>query len=217
VEKGEITTSLIGEHLDQFIDVPAPDIEMVRAAAAAWLFRSRDQRNPDLWHGMITSREDQPEDAGLGGFRLNATPRSRIAISINGDIHEVEFDATVGETLTFEDSDETSPIEMLWRGDALLLSRAADIYVVTLPSYDVQNRSMVDGEIEAPMPGKVTAVEVKRGEKVAKGQRLLTLEAMKMEHALIAPFDGVVAELSAREGAQVSEGAVLARVVPAEE
>ena len=47
------------------------------------------------------------------------------------------------------------------------------------------------------MPGKVTAVEVSQGEKVAKGQRLLTLEAMKMEHALTAPFDGTVAELDA--------------------
>ena len=54
--------------------------------------------------------------------------------------------------------------------------------------------------------GKVTAVEVKQGEKVAKGQRLLTLEAMKMEHALTAPFDGMVAELHAKAGAQVSEG-----------
>ena len=60
-----------------------------------------------------------------------------------------------------------------------------------------------DGAIIAPMPGKVTAVEVSQGEKVAKGQRLLTLEAMKMEHGLTAPFDGVVAELSAQAGAQV--------------
>ena len=62
------------------------------------------------------------------------------------------------------------------------------------------------------MPGKVTAVEVAQGEKVSKGQRLLTLEAMKMEHGLTAPFDGVVAELSAEAGAQVGEGAVLARI-----
>ena len=62
------------------------------------------------------------------------------------------------------------------------------------------------------MPGKVTAVEVSRGETVAEGQRLLTLEAMKMEHGLTAPFDGVVAELSAQAGAQVGEGAVLARM-----
>ena len=62
------------------------------------------------------------------------------------------------------------------------------------------------------MPGKVTAVEVAAGEKVAKGQRLLTLEAMKMEHALTAPFDGIVAELHAAPGQQVTEGRMLVKV-----
>ena len=64
------------------------------------------------------------------------------------------------------------------------------------------------------MPGKVTAVEVSQGEKVAKGQRLLTLEAMKMEHSLTAPFDGKVAELSASTGGQVTEGQLLVRIEP---
>jgi 3-methylcrotonyl-CoA carboxylase alpha subunit len=76
--------------------------------------------------------------------------------------------------------------------------------------------TVADGAILAPMPGKVTTVEVSHGEKVAKGQRLLTLEAMKMEHGLIAPFDGVVAELNAKTGAQVQVDAVLAVVEPAE-
>jgi 3-methylcrotonyl-CoA carboxylase alpha subunit len=62
------------------------------------------------------------------------------------------------------------------------------------------------------MPGKVTAVEVSQGEKVVIGQRLLTLEAMKMEHALTAPFDGTVAELNAIAGAQVTEGQILVKV-----
>jgi 3-methylcrotonyl-CoA carboxylase alpha subunit len=65
------------------------------------------------------------------------------------------------------------------------------------------------------MPGKVTAVEVAAGETVTKGQRLLTLEAMKMEHSLTAPFDGQVAELSAAAGQQVREGQVLVKVEPA--
>ena len=64
------------------------------------------------------------------------------------------------------------------------------------------------------MPGKVTSVEVSKGEKVAKGQRLLTLEAMKMEHSLTAPFDGTVAELSAKSGSQVTEGQLLVKVDP---
>jgi 3-methylcrotonyl-CoA carboxylase alpha subunit len=75
---------------------------------------------------------------------------------------------------------------------------------------------IADGVITAPMPGKVSSVDISHGDKVAKGQRLLTLEAMKMEHALVAPFDGLVVELPASEGAQVSEGAVLVRVEPEE-
>ena len=69
-----------------------------------------------------------------------------------------------------------------------------------------------DGAILAPMPGKVTSVEVAAGEAVSKGQRLLTLEAMKMEHGLVAPFDGVVAELNAVAGAQVQVDAVLVKI-----
>jgi acetyl/propionyl-CoA carboxylase alpha subunit len=69
-----------------------------------------------------------------------------------------------------------------------------------------------DGAILSPMPGKIVSVAVEAGQAVVKGQTLLTLEAMKMEHALAAPFDGVVAELSATAGGQVSEGVVLARL-----
>jgi 3-methylcrotonyl-CoA carboxylase alpha subunit len=78
----------------------------------------------------------------------------------------------------------------------------------------VHGHGVHDGEIEAPMPGKVTAVEVSQGEQVSKGQRLLTLEAMKMEHGLVAPFDGKVTELPASQGAQVSEGTLLAKIEP---
>jgi 3-methylcrotonyl-CoA carboxylase alpha subunit len=63
----------------------------------------------------------------------------------------------------------------------------------------------------------VTAVEVKKGAKVEKGQRLLTLEAMKMEHALTAPFDGTIAELNAEAGAQVTEGQPLVKVEASEQ
>ncbi|MCF8883671.1 acetyl/propionyl/methylcrotonyl-CoA carboxylase subunit alpha [Erythrobacter sp. SN021] len=74
-----------------------------------------------------------------------------------------------------------------------------------------------DGAILAPMPGKVIAVDVAKGQAVTTGQRLMVLEAMKMEHALTAPFDGTVNELSASEGAQVQVEAVLCVVEPVEE
>jgi len=56
------------------------------------------------------------------------------------------------------------------------------------------------------------AVQAKAGDPVTKGQSIVVVEAMKMEHALTAPFDGVVVEVSASIGDQVTDGAVLARV-----
>ena len=76
--------------------------------------------------------------------------------------------------------------------------------------------SAADGAILSPMPGRIIAVEVAAGDTVTKGQKLVTLEAMKMEHSLVAPFDGIVAELNAESGGQVSEGAVLARIARSE-
>jgi acetyl-CoA/propionyl-CoA carboxylase biotin carboxyl carrier protein len=71
------------------------------------------------------------------------------------------------------------------------------------------------GPVLAPMPGTVTAVEVDQGQQVIAGARLLVIEAMKMEHVLTAPIDGVVRELHARPGGTVERDAVLAVVEPA--
>ena len=65
------------------------------------------------------------------------------------------------------------------------------------------------GPVLSPMPGTVTVVEVVEGQRVAAGQRLVAVEAMKMEHVLTAPVDGTVRELRARSGAAVAKDAVL--------
>jgi 3-methylcrotonyl-CoA carboxylase alpha subunit len=68
------------------------------------------------------------------------------------------------------------------------------------------------GRLTAPMPGKVIAFFAKTGDKVTKGQPLAVMEAMKMEHTLNAPRDGVVAELLYAVGDQVGEGGELLRL-----
>ena len=65
------------------------------------------------------------------------------------------------------------------------------------------------GPVVSPMPGTVTVVEVTDGQQVAAGDRLVVVEAMKMEHVLTAPVDGVVRQLRARAGYTVARGAVL--------
>ncbi|HYD77825.1 acetyl/propionyl/methylcrotonyl-CoA carboxylase subunit alpha [Ramlibacter sp.] len=68
------------------------------------------------------------------------------------------------------------------------------------------------GRLTAPMPGKVVSFAVKAGDAVKKGQALAVLEAMKMEHTIAAPSDGIVAELLYAPGDQVDEGAELLRL-----
>ncbi|MDR3454554.1 MAG: acetyl/propionyl/methylcrotonyl-CoA carboxylase subunit alpha [Rhodoferax sp.] len=68
------------------------------------------------------------------------------------------------------------------------------------------------GRLTAPMPGKVVSFAVKPGDKVAKGQALAVMEAMKMEHTIAAPADGTVEELLYAPGDQVTEGAELLRI-----
>ena len=70
------------------------------------------------------------------------------------------------------------------------------------------------GRLTAPMPGKVVSFAVKAGDKVRIGQALAVLDAMKMEHTISAPADGVVAELLYAPGDQVPEGAELLKLVP---
>jgi len=69
------------------------------------------------------------------------------------------------------------------------------------------------GSLLAPMPASVVNVAVTEGQQVSKGDTVVVLEAMKMQHTISAPADGVVAQLSVAEGAQVESGAVLAVIV----
>ena len=66
------------------------------------------------------------------------------------------------------------------------------------------------------MHGKVLALFVAPGDKVAKGQRLAVIEAMKMEHTLTAPCTGIVAEIAVAAGSQIAEGARVMTIEPTE-
>ena len=187
---GKIDTGFIERHLDELVPDAEPDEAIWRGAA------------------VVALAQDDNDDAfgGLAGFRLNAPQRARVALGRHGDFRSVAPDD--GEFAAVSGFRDDERVVAFYEGNAYEFDLAA--------RGSVGGQAVGNGVIAAPMPGKVAAVEVSQGETVAKGQRLLTLEAMKMEHGLIAPFDGTVAELSAQAGAQVSEGAVLARVEPKE-
>ena len=84
--------------------------------------------------------------------------------------------------------------------------------LVEQPRFPAPTASVEPGSLTAAMPGAVTRVAVAEGDEVRAGQLVLVLEAMKMEHPVVAPTDGVVTSLHATVGAQVETGAVLAVV-----
>jgi len=182
----EIDTGFIEKHLDELVPEAEPDEEIWRGAAAV----------------ALAIAEDSDPFGGLAGFRVNAAPSSSVTLGRAGSFRTIGTrDGEVAAVSGFRDGER---VVAFYEGQAYEFALSARGTGTT--------HGIHDGEIEAPMPGKVTAVEVSRGQKVVKGQRLLTLEAMKMEHALTAPFDGTIAELPASAGAQVTEGQMLVKV-----
>lgn len=99
------------------------------------------------------------------------------------------------------------------RGDKVLVSYLGRTYEIERPSATAKAHSgSTSGDSRAPMPGQVVEVFVEQGQQVQAGEKLLILEAMKMQHAVTAPFAGTVAALPVQKGDQVGEGQLLAHV-----
>ncbi len=84
--------------------------------------------------------------------------------------------------------------------------------LTSLPRFPDPDAAVAHGSLLAPMPGSVVRVGAAAGDTVTAGQPLIWLEAMKMEHTIAAPGDGVLAELNVQAGQQVEVGTVLARI-----
>jgi 3-methylcrotonyl-CoA carboxylase alpha subunit len=86
-------------------------------------------------------------------------------------------------------------------------ANGTNLVQLATPDLTLADNPIGNGAVLAPMHGKVLAIEVAKGERVRKGQRLAVVEAMKMEHTLHAHADGIVADVAVEPGAQLSEGA----------
>jgi acetyl/propionyl-CoA carboxylase alpha subunit len=188
---GAVDTGLIARNLEALTAAPEPSPEAL--ATAGWAFRETFERNSDAspW-------------ADLRGFRLNAPPVVTAHVFQGETAVEVEMGLEPSRAIHLVAEDEVVVFE---GGEAFVFRDH--------PPVADREGAAGDGSIRAPMPGKVTQLSVKAGDTVTKGQALLTLEAMKMEHALAAPFDGTVEEVACELGAQVSEGATLVKLASA--
>jgi 3-methylcrotonyl-CoA carboxylase alpha subunit len=200
-----IDTGFIAAKGASLLPPDEPTEDMVRQAAAALLVQQYygEPTTLSFWDDdLLAYPQREPWRAALG-FRLNAPVSRRVQVSVEGRSYSTElpenwrYATVVGEAVR----------------DGVAVNDDGLSFLVSVPrASGTATGAAADGAILSPMPGRVISVEVAAGEQVSKGQKLVTLEAMKMEHSLTAPFDGTVAELNVAAGGQVSEGAVLARV-----
>jgi 3-methylcrotonyl-CoA carboxylase alpha subunit len=182
---GHVDTAFIEKHQSEL--VPAHDVSLpvLQAAAAARVAVFRDA---SVW--------------GAGtGLRMNAEPQLQIEVQ-SGQLRKLvdlrQARATLRSTTLGTDT---------------LVFERGQVFVFNEPqSLTAAGGSAADGAIRAPMPGKIIAIQVKAGAEVHKGQALITVEAMKMEHTLTAPFDGSVGDIAHTVGQQVSEGTALLHI-----
>ena len=224
VAAGRLDTGLLDRRTPDSVPAQHGDDELIAAAAYKWL-RGRPAPGGDLWE--VPSGWRLGEQAPTT-FRLHAGERTdhvylfgnpsaatarvedgesqSLTASLDGDRLIVALDGLRTEYLVAtQDSGGTGQIWLSGGG------RTAMIEEVREAPVRPDDEHSGDAELTSPMPGSVVAVGVQDGQRVDTGDVVVTVEAMKMEHALSAPVDGVV-ELLVAVGDQVKVGQPLARI-----
>jgi 3-methylcrotonyl-CoA carboxylase alpha subunit len=223
----DLDTSLIERSREELFPAPPPaPLEALAAAALAELFVEADAARE---RARASADPHSPWDS-VDGWRLNQGSHHRFVFAENGRRHAVTLEF-VGDGYGLRIGEATHALAGERKTDGALRLRLegrvfdaravrvgrewhvfADGAACALALEDdlpLPEDESAPGSLAAPMPGKVIAVLVKAGDKVAKAAPLLILEAMKMEHTIHAPADGTVKAIHFAPGEQVPEGAEL--------
>ncbi len=203
---GDVDTGLIGRKQAALTALPPPSLEAIAAAALAASGASLTPAGADPWDALAGYTHWSPVRRKValayGETEITASVQvraGRLAVEIDG----VERPAPAAARVA------------AWPGHVTVFEGAvAHSFKAPDPFADAADAGAGTGSLRAPMPGLVKVVRASVGEHVSKGQALLVLEAMKMEHTIAAPHDGEVADIVA-EGQQVTDGTVLVRFAEA--
>jgi geranyl-CoA carboxylase alpha subunit len=215
---GEATTSFIGKHRDDLL--ARRNDASSNAALAALLLYVTDPYAPP-WRKGRSLAATFPIAARLGfdhGIQDLEIVRERdggYAIQLDGREHRFEIDELGRDTIGFQTDGLMESARFFRDGDRLsILHRGIALAVrdLTLAAPAATAATGSDGKVRAAMNGRVVAVLVKQGERVAAGRPVMTLEAMKMEHVHTAPISGTIAAIDVVEGEQVTTGKIVVEI-----
>ena len=194
---GDVDTGFIAAEESDLAAEPLSEMGIEDAANRLRQFASpRGDRTISPWDHLD----------GAIGFRANAPDQRTQSVRVDGAHHLAQL---LGE----DDHPMTRLIGLsATRVIAFENGSAFDVSAFGRAGSGSGSGPASDGALRAPMPGKIVATPAKAGDTVTRGQPVVVLEAMKMEHALVAPFDGVVGEIGVSVGDQVAADMVLATV-----
>ena len=219
----DLDTALIERERTALFEAPPLPLPWCAAAVMAQHLEAEARHeDADPW-----SRRD--------GWRMHGGARRRLDLRIRGGAHvlfmerlhdgatvmEIDGDRHVFSVRALGDGrhdvtlgHDRALITVYTRGEQTVVFAPLGTGTITEidPIAHAGDHAGEEGRLTAPMPGKLIALPVKKGEAVSKGQVLAVMEAMKMEHTITAPRDGVVDELLHAVGDQVAEGGELLRL-----
>ncbi len=223
VAAGRLDTGLLDRRTPDYAAPAATDQELIAAAAYRWL-DTWAHADGSLWSVPTGWRAGAhaPTVLRLGAgertdhVRLTGTPTDAVAEVEHGASYRISA-SHQGRILTLTVDGLRAEYVVAAEGGHVWLAgpeRAIAVHEVREAPVRPDDEHAGDAELLSPMPGAVVAVGVEDGAEVSSGAVVVTVEAMKMEHALSAPVDGVV-ELLVAVGDQVKVGQPLARIIAA--
>ncbi|MEP9397236.1 acetyl/propionyl/methylcrotonyl-CoA carboxylase subunit alpha [Mesorhizobium sp. KR2-14] len=206
---GDVDTGLIGRKQAALTAKRRPDAgSIARAALAASGITPTETSPDDPWAALAGYSHFHPIERQVS-LHFDAQEHAVALVTLADNRFAVRVDTAAPITLSRDDLAATA----LWPGHVTVFGNGASFtFTVPDPFANAADAEAGVGSMRAPMPGLVKLVRADKGDTVKKGQPLLILEAMKMEHTIAALHDGTIAEIAA-EGAQVTDGTVLVRFV----
>jgi 3-methylcrotonyl-CoA carboxylase alpha subunit len=210
----KVDTGFIDRNLDALGATPHEPDKAAAALGATFLLKARSAKNER--EDDAAADDFSPWAAG-DAFQLGGARAVTIPIVIDGEDTEALIDyGKDGARLTLDGIAPAADARVILSGADAFVLRSGRQTRVRIKDISAGSAEVGGGDnvIKAPMHGRVLAVFAAIGDRVASGQRLAVIEAMKMEHTLRAPFAGIVKELPVSTGAQVVEGAPIMVLEP---
>lgn len=171
---------------------------------------------PSGWRNVV-SQPQSVEIEGPDGTHLVAYRHTRSGLIAEGFEAVVLLTAGPDEVVLDDDGVRRAFSVARYGRDVYVDSSLGSLHLVTVDRFEDPADHIAEGSLLAPMPGSVVRIAAQIGDVVVSGQPILWLEAMKMQHQINAPVDGVLTDLPVQQGQQVDVGAILAVVTAKEE